>query len=52
MGSQLYIEIDEDKKLRLKVLGIQNNISIKDIINLAVDDYINNNGKPKWAKKS
>ncbi len=47
----LFIDITEKKKIKFKVECIRSGVSIKDVINSAVDNYLKMNGKPKWLKK-
>ena len=48
MGSQLYVEMDEEKKQKFKGQVALKGHKIKDVINAAVDDYLKNGGEPKW----
>ena len=48
MGEQLFVQINEDKKAELKSIAAQHNHTLKQIINVAVDDYIQNKGLPVW----
>ena len=50
MEDQLFVQIEEEKKAKLKSKCADLNISLKDVINAAVDDFLENNGKPKWLK--
>lgn len=51
MEDQLYVQIEEEKKSKFKSKCADLDISLKDVINAAVDDFLENDGKPKWLKK-
>ncbi len=52
METQLFVGISEEKKIRFKTKLAEKGHTAKNIINLAVDDYLTTNGKPKWLKKT
>ena len=51
MGSQLFVEMDDEKKQKLKIMAVTKGHKIKEVINAAVDDYLEKDGEPKWLKE-
>lgn len=51
MDSQLFIRMDEEKKISFKSKCASRHYTEKEVINAAVDDFLKKDGKPKWLKR-
>ena len=49
MLDQLFVQIDSDeKKRKFKSKTVEKEHTIKQVINKAIDNYLDENGKPSW----
>lgn len=50
MGTQLFIQIDEDSKRKFKAMVADKGHKMKDVIHSAIYDYLDNDGDTDWLK--
>lgn len=50
MGTQLFIQIDDETKRKFKSKVAEKGHKMKDVIHDAIEDYLDCDGNAKWLK--